>query len=65
MNFKKTLFVVNILKIIIVYECIKLTIIIKSFQKNLKELNKRFQNKNNNFKIDSIKLLINYFEKLK
>ena len=33
--------------------------------KNIKELNKKFQNKNNNFKIDSIKLLTNYFNKLK
>ena len=36
----------------------------KYFPKNIKELNKNFEN-NNNFKINSIKLLINYFKKLK
>ena len=29
----------------------------KYFPKNIKELNKIFENKNNNFKIDSVKLL--------
>ena len=33
--------------------------------KNIKELNKNFENKNNNFKINSIKNLENYFKKLK
>ena len=36
----------------------------KIFPKNIKELNTPFKNKNNNFKIDSIKLLTNYFNKL-
>ena len=36
----------------------------KFFPKNTKELNKKFENKNN-FKLDSIKLLTNYFKKLK
>ena len=31
------------------------------FPKNIKELNKKFEYKNNYFKIDSIKLLTNYF----
>ena len=31
------------------------------FTKNIKELNKNFENKNNNFKINSIELLTNYF----
>ena len=35
----------------------------KFFPKNIKELNKKFENKNN-FKLDSIKLLTNYFKKL-
>ena len=35
------------------------------FTKNIKELNKNFENKNNNFKINSIKNLENYFKKLK
>ena len=35
------------------------------FPKNIKELNKNFENKNNNFKINSIKNLENYFYKLK
>ena len=33
------------------------------FPKNIKELNKNFENKNNNFKINSIKNLENYFKK--
>ena len=38
----------------------------KYFPKNIKELSKNFENKNNNnFKIDSVKLLKNYFSKLK
>ena len=38
----------------------------KIFPKNIKELNTPFNNdKNNNFKLDSIKSLINYFNKLK
>ena len=37
----------------------------KHFPKNIKELNKNFENKNNNFKIDSVKLLKEYFSKLK
>ena len=35
------------------------------FPKNIKELNKNFENKHNNFKINSIKNLENYFKKLK
>ena len=35
------------------------------FPKNIKELNKSFENKNNNFKINSIKNLENYFKKFK
>ena len=35
------------------------------FTKNIKELNKNFENENNNFKINSIKNLENYFKKLK
>ena len=35
------------------------------FPKNIKELNKSLGNKNNKFKIDTIKLLTNYFKKLK
>ena len=35
------------------------------FPKNMHELTKKFENKNNNFKIDSIKSLTNYFSKLK
>ena len=35
------------------------------FPKNIKELDKNFENKNNNFKINSIKNLENYFKKLK
>ena len=37
----------------------------KYFPKNIKELNKNFENKNNSFKINSIELLTNYFKKLK
>ena len=39
----------------------------KYFPKNIKELNKNFENNNNNnnFKINSIELLTNYFNKLK
>ena len=37
----------------------------KYFPKNIKELNKNFENKNNNFKIDSVKLLKDYFSKSK
>ena len=33
--------------------------------KNIKELNKKFENKNVNFNIDPIKLLTNYFNRLK
>ena len=36
----------------------------KYFPKNIK-LNKNFENENNNFKINSIELLTNYFKKLK
>ena len=35
------------------------------FPKSIKELNKNFENKNNNFKINSIKNLENYFKKFK
>ena len=35
------------------------------FPKNIKELNKNFENKNNKFKIDTIKSSTNYFKKLK
>ena len=35
------------------------------FPKNIKELNKNYENKNNNFRINSIENLENYFEKLK
>ena len=35
------------------------------FPKNIKELNRDFENKDNNFKINSIKTLENYFKKLK
>ena len=37
----------------------------KIFPKNINELNKSFENKNNTFKIDTIKSLTNYFKKLK
>ena len=37
----------------------------KYFPKITKELNKNFENENNNFKINSIELLTNYFKKLK
>ena len=37
----------------------------KFFSKNILDLDKKFENKNNNFKIDSIKSLTNYFKKLK
>ena len=37
----------------------------KFFPRNIKELNKNFENKNNNSKIDSVKNLENYFKKLK
>ena len=36
----------------------------KFFPKNIKELNKKFENKNNKFKIDTVKLLTNCFKKL-
>ena len=35
------------------------------FPKNIHELTKNFENENDNFKIDSIKSLTNYFSKLK
>ena len=35
------------------------------FPKSIKELNKNFENKNNNFNINSIKNLENYFKKLR
>ena len=35
------------------------------FPKNIKELDRNFENENNNFKINSIKNLENYFKKLK
>ena len=35
------------------------------FPKNIKELNKNFEDKDDNFKINSIKNLENYFKKLK
>ena len=35
------------------------------FPKNIKELNKNCENKNNTFKIDTIKSLTNYFKKFK
>ena len=35
------------------------------FPKNIKELNKNFENKKSNFKINSIKNLENHFKKLK
>ena len=35
------------------------------FPKNIKESIKNFENKNNNFKINSIKNLENYFKKFK
>ena len=35
------------------------------FPKNLKELNTSFEDKNNNFRINTIKSLTNYFNKLK
>ena len=37
----------------------------KFFPRSIKELNINFENKNNNFKIDSFKLLKDYFSKLK
>ena len=37
----------------------------KIFPKNIKELNKIFENKNNKFKIDTIKSLTFYFRKLR
>ena len=37
----------------------------KFFPKNIFELNKKFENKNNNFEIDSVKLLKRLFSKLK
>ena len=33
--------------------------------RNILDLNKKFENKNNNFKINPIELLANYFKKLK
>ena len=35
------------------------------FPKSIKELNQNFENKNNNFKINNIRNLENYFKKLK
>ena len=35
------------------------------FPKNIKELNKNFENENHNLKINSIKNLENHFKKLK
>ena len=35
------------------------------FPRKIKELNNNFKNKNNNFKINSIKNLENYFKKFK
>ena len=35
------------------------------FPKNIHELTKKFENTNNDFKIDSFKSLKNYFSKLK
>ena len=35
------------------------------FPNNIEELNKSFENKNNKFKIDTIKSLTNYFKKLR
>ena len=37
----------------------------KFFPKNILDLNKKFENKNNNFKIDNVKLLKDYFLELK
>ena len=37
----------------------------KFLPRNILDLNKKFENKNNNFKINSIELLTNYFKKLK
>ena len=37
----------------------------KFLPRNLLEFNEKFGNKNNNFKIHSIKSLTNYFKKLK
>ena len=37
----------------------------KYFPRNIKELNKNYENENNNFKINFIELLTNYFKKLK
>ena len=37
----------------------------KLFPKNLKELNTEYENKNNNFKIDTVESFTNYFNKLK
>ena len=37
----------------------------KIFPKNLKDLNKPFNNTNNKFELDTIKSLTNYFKKLK
>ena len=36
-----------------------------TFKFKIKELNKKFENKNNNFKINSIELLTDYFKELK
>ena len=36
----------------------------KIFPKNIKELDKNYVNKNNKFKIDTVKSLTNYFKKL-
>ena len=36
----------------------------KFFPKNVLDLNKNFENENNNFKIDNVKSLTNYFKKL-
>ena len=37
----------------------------KFLPRNILDLNKKFENNNNNFKINSIELLTNYFKKLK
>ena len=37
----------------------------KFLPKSILELNKKFENRNINFKINSIELLTNYFKKLK
>ena len=37
----------------------------KFLPRNILDLNKKFENNNNNFKINSIESLTNYFKKLK